>query len=245
MSAHDAAAAESSIETAPPPPPAPGTVRLWSDLLCPFAHVLLHSWRAARTTDRALAAVEIEHRSFPLELFNGPHRRRGTDTEAVGLGQIAPAAGFRVWTAGDDLYPNTVLLAAEAVLAASAQSRTAGEELDAGLRRAFWSHSGSIAHRAVILEIAAEVTHDELDVAELARDLDEGRFRAALQRDFAIARRPAIPGSPTVQLPDGSIVFNPGVDVRWEGPWAEGFPIVERFDAAEQVALLARAARPS
>ena len=251
MTALDAAP-ESSIATAPSPP-APGTVRLWSDLLCPFAHVLLHTWREARATDPALASIQIEHRSFPLELFNGPHVRRGTDTEAVGLGQAAPGAGFRVWAAGDDQYPNTVLLAAEAVLAASAQSRPAGEALDAALRRAFWSQSRSIAHRAVILDLAAEVSADAaarpadngLDVSELARALDEGRFRAALHRDFAIASGPAIPGSPTVQLPDGTIAFNPGVDVRWEGPWAEGFPIVERFDAAEQVALLVRAAPPS
>jgi predicted DsbA family dithiol-disulfide isomerase len=232
----------SDAEITPPPP---GTVRLWSDLLCPFAHVLLHTWRQAQLTDPALRDAQIEHRVFPLELFNGPHSRRGTDTEAVGLGQVAPDAGFRVWTGRDDVYPHTVLMAAEAVLAASAQGRRAGDALDAALRRAFWTQSRSIAHRAVILEVAEEVAADPesgLDVGALADALDSGRFRAALHADHAMAQSPAIPGSPTVQLPDGTTVFNPGVAVRWEGPWAEGFPIVERFDPAEQVALLVRAA---
>jgi hypothetical protein len=46
--------------------------------------------------------------------------------------------------------PHTVLLAAEAMHAAGAQSRTAGEELDLALRRAFWTQSRSISHRQVI-----------------------------------------------------------------------------------------------
>ena len=109
--------------TPKPPPVAPGTVQVWSDLLCPFAHLALHRLRQAR--ERLDLPVAVEHRTFALELFNGPHPRRGTDSEAVGLGQMAPEAGFRVWTAADDLYPHTVLLAAEAVLAAKAQSLTA------------------------------------------------------------------------------------------------------------------------
>ena len=115
-----------------PPPVAPGTIQLWSDLLCPFAHVAVHRLRQTRERLGLTGRVRLDHHVFPLELFNGPHPRRGTDSEAVGLGQIAPEAGFRVWTAADDLYPHTVLLAAEAVLAAKAQSLTAAEALDAG-----------------------------------------------------------------------------------------------------------------
>ena len=58
-----------------------------------------------------------------------------------------------MWTAADDLYPHTVVLAAEAVLAATSQSMDAAEALDAALRRAFWSQSRSIAHRQVILDV--------------------------------------------------------------------------------------------
>lgn len=228
-------------------PPA-GVLQVWSDLLCPFTHVALHQLRTARAALDPLdpaRAVELEHHVFPLELFDGPHPRRGTDTEAVGLGQVAPDAGFRVWTAPDDQYPHTVLLAAEAVLAAGRQSRAAATALDAALRTAFWTHSQSIAHRAVILRIAEEVadTGAALDVAALAADLDSGRCRADLFHDYAIARSDAIPVSPTFVLPDGTVRANPGITVHWQGPWAAGYPVVDAFDPSAYGHLLRDAAR--
>lgn len=215
---------------APPaqaPVPPVGVLQVWSDLLCPFTHLALHELRAARAAlprGHPGRDVELEHHAFPLELFNGPHPRRGTDTDAVGLGQVSPGAGFRVWTAPDQLYPHTVLLAAEAVLAAGAQSRTAGEALDAAVRTAFWTHSRSIAHRAVLLQIAHETAAAaDLDVAALTEALDAGRFRAQLMSDYATAQTGAIPASPTFVVPDGTAHANPGITVHWEGPWAAGY----------------------
>lgn len=230
-----------------PPPPPTGVMQVWSDLLCPFTHVALHGLRAAQLNappGSAASRVQLEHHSFPLELFNGPHPRRGTDTEAVGLGQVAPEAGFRVWTASDDLYPHSVLLAAEAVLAATAQSRTAGAVLDAALRAAFWTRSRSIAHRQVILEVAHEITEtgpDLIDVAALTTALDHGRHRADLMHDYAVAQTDAIPGSPTFVFPDGSTVSNPSMTVHWDGPWAAGYPVVDTHDRAVYAKLLQRA----
>jgi len=212
-------------------------IEVWSDLLCPFAYVGLLRMRRAR--ERLGLDVPVEHHAFPLELFNGPHRRRGTDTEAVGLGQIEPEAGFRVWTAPDDLYPHSVLLAAEAVHAASAQSPAAGEELDLALRRAFWTRSWSIGQRQVILDVAAEV--GQVDVDALAGALDDGRHRSRVMADHAVARTDAIPLSPTFRLPDGTTVANPGIEVHWEGPFGEGFPIVDRHDPGVYDDLLRRA----
>lgn len=229
--------------------PPPGVLQVWSDLLCPFAHLALHGLAAAQAALPAgdpAARVELEHRAFPLELFNGPHPRRGTDTEAVGLGHLAPDAGFRIWTAPDDQYPHTVLLAAEAVRAAGAQSRPAGRALDAALRTAFWTRSRSIAHRQVILDVAAETADAHpgagLDPDALAAALDDGRHRAELMGDFAVARTDAIPTSPTFVLPGGDVVANPGITVHWQGAWAEGFPVVDSHDPAAYLDLLRRAA---
>ena len=250
MTALDATATDRPAETTTavqPPPVAPGTIQLWTDLLCPFAHVAVHRLRATRERLGLGTQVRLDHHVFPLELFNGPHPRRGTDTEAVGLGQVAPEAGFRVWTGADDRYPHTVLLAAEAVLAATSQSMDVAEALDAALRRAFWSESRSIAHRQVILDVAAEVADQDggnavLDVDQLTDALDSGRSRRALMADFAIARTDAVPGSPTLRLPDGSTVHNPGMTVHWEGPWAAGYPIVDVDDPRVYEDLLRRAA---
>jgi predicted DsbA family dithiol-disulfide isomerase len=218
-------------------------VQVWTDLLDPFAHLALHRFRQAR--ERLALPVAVEHRTFALELFNGPHPRRGTDTEAVGVGQVAPELDWHVWTAADDLYPHTVLLAAEAVHAAQAQSLAAGEALDLALRRAFWTQSRSIAHRAVILEIAAEVRQagTELDVPALTEALDEGRHRRDIIADHTIAQTNAIQGSPTFRLPEGDALHNPGTQVTWAGPWAAGFPMITGHDATVFDAIVRRAAR--
>ncbi|NJP97546.1 hypothetical protein HCN51_50385 [Nonomuraea sp. FMUSA5-5] len=225
------------------PPVAPGTIQVWSDLLCPFAYVGLIWLRRARRRLGLDGVVRVEHRTFPLELFNGPHPRRGTDTEAVGLGQIEPEAEFRIWTEPDDLYPHTVLLAAEAVHAANAQSLPAGEELDFALRRAFWTRSCSISHRQAILDVAAEVPDGAVDVAALAAALDSGRHRGDVMRDFAVSQTDAVKGSPTLRLPDGTAEHNPGIQVSWQGPWAVGFPVVGSFDPSSYDALVERAAK--
>lgn len=219
---------------------APGTVEVWSDLLCPFAYVALVRFHRARTRLGLDGAVSVEHHSFPLELFNGPHPRRGTDSEAVGVGRIEPAAGFRLWTAPDDQYPHTVLLAAEAVIAAGRQGAAAGEALDLALRRAFWSQSRSISHRAVILDVAEET--GSVDVKELAAALDDGRHRADLMADFAVASTDAIAGSPTFRFADGTVRTNPGIEVHWDGPWAAGYPVIDTDDPTVYDDLLRRAA---
>jgi predicted DsbA family dithiol-disulfide isomerase len=218
---------------------AAGTIQVWSDLLCPFAHVAIHRLRTARA--ELGLDVSLEHHTFALELFNGPHSRPGTDSEAVGLGQLAPEVGFRLWTQPDWTYPSTVLLAAEAVHAAKAQGLQASENLDAALRRAFWFESRPIGHRQTILEIAADVA--SVDAGELAAALDSGRARSAVMEDHAVAVTDAVQGSPHLFLPDGTDVHNPGIEVRWEGPWASGYPIAASIDPAWPEKLLRAAAR--
>ena len=46
--------------------------------------------------------------------------------------------------------------------------------------------------------------------------------------------------SPHLFLPDGSDITNPGLDVRWQGEWAKGFPVVERDDPSIYEDLLLR-----
>lgn len=225
-------------ELAPPPP---GTIQVWSDLLCPFTHVALLRLRRARTRLGLDGVVVLEHRTFPLELFDGPHPRRGTDTEAVGVGRLEPGE-FRVWGGPEDQYPHSVLLAAEAVHAAAQQGPHAAEELDLALRRAFWASSRSIGHRQGVLDVAAELPDGVLDVTALAAALDDGRCRSAVTADHAVARTDAVAGSPTFRLPDGSAVTNPGVRVHWDGPWASGFPVVDADDPAAVEDLVRRAA---
>jgi len=61
--------------------------------------------------------------------------------------------------------------------------------------------------------------------------------------DHAVAVTDAVQGSPHLFLPDGTDVHNPGIEVRWEGPWASGYPIAKVTDPAWPEKLLRAAAR--
>ena len=222
------------------PEPQADTIQVWSDLLCPFTHVAIHRVMAARDKLGLTGKVRIDHHTFPLELFNGPHPRPGTDSEAVGLGQIEPDAGFRLWTGPEWEYPSTVLLAAEAVHAAKAQGLGPSEDLDRALRFAFWTHSRSISHRSVILEVAKET--GTVDVDALAEALDSGKHRADVMSDYTIAQSDEVSGSPHLFLADGYSVANPGITVHWQGDWAKGFPVVDAHDSEWATELVTRAA---
>ena len=51
---------------------APGTIQVWSDLLCPFAHVAIHRLRAARARLGLDDQVRLDHHTFALELSEPP-----------------------------------------------------------------------------------------------------------------------------------------------------------------------------
>jgi predicted DsbA family dithiol-disulfide isomerase len=194
---------------------APGTIQVWSDLGCPWSHVVVWRIHDARRRLGLEERVRLDHHAFPLELFNSePTPRWHIDVEAPVAQQLAPRAGWQSWSAPDSAWPVTLLPPMEAVQAAKLQSLTASEALDRGLRRALYGESRCISLRHVILEVAAET--DEVDVTSLAEALDDGRARAALTADWAVARTDAVRGSAHVFAPDGTNDENPGIGIGWE-----------------------------
>ncbi|MFG2714807.1 DsbA family protein [Streptomyces goshikiensis] len=221
--------------------PPPGVVTVFADIWCSFAHIAVHRLHATRKRLGLEDQVKFDLRSFPLELLNdAPSPRPGTDSEVGRMASLEPAAGWQLWQAKDWLYPSTMLPALEAVQAVKAQSLAASEQLDLGLRKAFWAESRSVSHRKVILDVAAET--GAVDVAALAEALDDGRARATLSAQAAVARTDAVSCSPHLFLPDGSDVANPGIEVRWEGAYGIGFPVIESDDPKIYEELLLNAA---
>lgn len=213
------------------------TLTIWSDVGCPWASLLvwrLHARRAALGLD-----VTLDHRCFPLELFNDrPSPRAILDAEVEALAPLIPEAGWRPWWRDDSAYPVTTLLALEAVQAAKEQGPAASERLDLALRQAWWRDARCVSLRHEVLD-AAEAA--EVDVKALAEALDAGRCRQAVVDDWRAAADGAADGSPTVVLPDGSRLANPGVEFHWEGPKPGGRPVVDREDAAALDELLRNA----
>jgi predicted DsbA family dithiol-disulfide isomerase len=222
---------------------APGTIVVYSDLVCSFAHLAVHRLHRARAALGLEHAVAFDHRAFPLELFNEEvNPRPGVDSEIAVLGGLAPEAGWAMWHAPDWAYPSTVLPALEAVQAAKEQSLAAGEVLDLALRRAFWADSRCIAQRHVILDVARGAP-DVLDVDRLAAALDDGRARRAVIDQWQQARHGKVRCSPHLFLPDGGDVANPGISAHWvNGDFGVGFPVIDGDDPGIYRDLVLRAA---
>lgn len=210
---------------------ATGSIAVWSDIGCPWSHVVVWRLHDARRRLGLEGRVRFEHRAFPLELFNNePTPRPLRDAEWGVAAELAPRAGWQAWSAPDHAWPVTMLPPMEAVRAAALQSPAAAEQLDRALRRAFWGESRCISLRHVILEMANEC--DAVDVAALAAALDDGRARRALLDDWSVARGDEVRGSAHLFAPDGTNAQNPGIRIGWQpddGP-AGGVPIVEADD---------------
>ena len=236
---------------------APGTIVIYSDLVCSFAHLAVYRLHRARAELGLENTVAFDHRAFPLELFNEQvNPRPGVDSEIAVLGGIAPEAGWAMWHAPDWAYPSTVLPALEAVQAAKEQSLAASEILDLALRRAFWADSRCIAQRHVILDIARAPARtariaaanqrrgpDILDVDRLADALDNGRARRMVIEQWQAARHGPVRCSPHLFLPDGTDVPNPGITAHWlNGGFGLGFPVIDNDDPSIYRHLITRAA---
>ncbi|MBP2702652.1 DsbA family protein [Microbispora sp. RL4-1S] len=221
--------------------PEPGTIIIFSDIWCSFAHIAVHRLHTTRERLGLTGRVSFDHRAFPLELLNdAPSPRPGTDSEVGRMAAHEPDAGWQLWQDKDWLYPSTMLPALEAVQAAKEQSFAASEQLDLAIRRAFWAESRCVSHRKVILDAAAST--GVVDVAALAEALDDGRARKALSEQAVIAATERVNCSPHLFLPDGTDYANPGIEVGWAGDYGVGWPVVSSDDPTVFEDLLKRAA---
>ena len=208
---------------------APGTVVLFSDLSCPWAHAAVHRFWSKRAELGLEESVLLDHHAFPLELHNSRGTpKRTLDAEIPVAGSLAPQAGWQVWQAEVHGWPSTLLLAMEAVHAAKQQSLQASERLDRALRQAFFAHSRNISLHHEIVAVAQETGGVDSELVEIS--LRDGRARRALFKDLATSVSDEVKGSPHFFLSDGTDVHNPGVELHWEGAKGEGFPMIDAVD---------------
>jgi predicted DsbA family dithiol-disulfide isomerase len=220
---------------------APGTVVLFADISCPWAHAAVYRWREARARLGLTAKVQLDIRAFPLELINEESTpKRILDAEIPVVGGMEPRAGWQVWQGHPDDWPVTTLPALEAVYAAKRQGLEASSDLDRALRLALFQDSRNISMHYEIMEVAASVPG--LDTEALAELLEQGQAKSEIFDDFEVAKRDRVEGSPHFFLPDGTDEHNPGVTVSWEGEHGQGFPVVSNDEVSIYDELLERAA---
>jgi len=219
----------------------PGTIVVWSDIACPWAHVAVHRLYEARRTLDLAGAVRFDHRVFALEVANSRGTpKRTIDADIPVAGAIEPAAGWEMWQDDASRWPVTTLLALEAVQAAKEQGPAVAEDLDRALRVAFFGRSQCVSLRSVILDVAGAC--EAVDVERLRDALDDGRARRMVMGQHASAAAQGVKGSPHLFLPDGTDIHNPGVEFHWEGEEGRGFPVVTADDPAVYAELVQRAA---
>jgi predicted DsbA family dithiol-disulfide isomerase len=208
----------------------PRIVTVWSDIGCPWATLALYTLQTrARQHDQL---VLIDHRSFPLELFNRmPTPKFIVDAEMVTIAGCCPELGWRSWPGPDCAYPVTTLPAMAAVQAAKDPAiggLVASAELDSALRAAFYSSGRCISMHSVIMDVAGECAH--VDVDQLGAALARGVGTAAVFEQWGIAKRPEIQGSPQLFAAAGFTVHNPGATYHWTAaPLNGGFPRLDHY----------------
>ncbi len=135
--------------------PNPATITVWSDLSCPWATLALHTLRLA-ATERGVDLF-IDHRAFPLELFNrSPTPKELVDAEVTVIAGRIPDLGWQLWHGPAHAYPATLLPAMEAVQAAkdpTVGGLRASDELDQALRHALFVESQPISIFPTILVV--------------------------------------------------------------------------------------------
>ena len=219
---------------------APGTLVVFADLGCPWAHVCVHRLWAARARAGLEDRLRFDVRAFPLEIVNErPTPFRTLQLEAATLCDVAPDAGWEPWSAAPTTWPVTTLPAIEAVEAAKEQGLEASEHLDVELRRAFFGASRCISLRSVILDVAAGC--GRVDADALAEALDDGRARRPML-DAHWSASEVVDGSPHVFLPDGSNVHNPGIEFHWDGAGEAKRLVIDHDDPSVFDDLVRRAA---
>jgi len=170
--------------------------------------------------------VRIDHHSSRSNSSNGsPGTRHGSDSEIPTLGQLEPDAGWQLWQGPDYHYPNSILLAFEAVHAAKNQGLRPSEDLDRALRHAFWANAAIIQNLTTILAVAEHT--NTVNKAQLRQDIHDGIGRNALWADYTTAQSDAVAMSPHLFLHDGTTYTNPGIELHWQGDWAKGFPVID------------------
>lgn len=212
--------------------PATGVVTVWSDITCPWATVSMHMLHAAAVD--AGREVVVDHRAFPLELFNRMPTPKGIiDAEIVTIAGHLPELGWQPWSGPDWTYPVTVLPSMEAVQAAKRPEvggLLASDQLDSALRSAFFADSRCISIHSVILDVAASCSR--VDVDALADALARGIGRAEVYQDWRVAGGGKVQGSPHVFTANGYSAHNPGARYHWTGKPPAGLPRLDAYDRA-------------
>jgi len=184
-------------------------LHMWHDYVCPFCNVTAtHIMRIKEADDLNL---DVRFHPWPLEKANrGQPRAECEDTWVQLLRPLEPDA-FVQWIPSSGLWPASSKLLFAAYKAALTQDITTAARFDLVVRQAIFRQPQPIDTVDALSELAA-VTG--LDVGAFRVTMEDGSAEHRAQAASGGAKSEGIRGIPTLVLPDGSIVTNPGVKIQ-------------------------------
>jgi len=193
-------------------------VEVYADIVCPFTHVGLHAFRAARAAAGRSTPVLVV-RAWPLELVNGAPLDGPTIAPKVAALRASITA--QLFTSFDPgRCPRTSLPALTSAAAAYRQGLGTGEAFSIGVRDALFERGEDVADPDVLARLRDDYgvpTPDLEDEHSVLRDLADGRRRGAR-------------GSPHYFLAGGADYFCPLLDIGHRGDELEIKENADRFD---------------
>ncbi|MGH2448220.1 MAG: DsbA family oxidoreductase [Chloroflexota bacterium] len=179
-------------------------LHVWHDYVCPFSYVA--ATRIARIKAADHLQLDVRFHPWPLATHGSQPTASQESAWVRQLRTIEPDA-FVHWNPSSGFWPIDSTLLFQAYEAAAAQSFEAAEKLDLLIRRSIFQHPRPLGM-------------DELSRPASEAGLDVGLFRAMLEDGAAQSRvAPSVQGNgqirgiPTLLLPDGRTVLNPGLKI--------------------------------
>lgn len=168
-------------------------VTLFSDFTCPYSYVTEAGLR--RAADRA-GEVEVRYRA--LELYPTPAEPVAPAEEEGWEAAVRPLAERLGISLRAPAFRPRTRKAHEA--ARFADEREVGEAMRDSIYRAYWGEERDIGRVDVLMEIAASLGLDPIDL-KIALDID--RYAEAVVHDLRLAERLHVPGAPTLFIGTG------------------------------------------
>lgn len=185
------------------------TLHMWHDYVCPFCTVEATRIMHIKEADGLNLAVRLH--PWPLELANGTQPRPEDEDRWVRLLRTVEPDAFAHWDSSSGFWPASSRLLFAGYEAALAQDIMAANKFDLMVRQAIFRQPRLIDSVDSLSEVAAAA---RLDVAAFRAMLEDGSAERRAQCAGAEAKSQEIRGIPTLLLPDGSAVVNPGLKIQ-------------------------------
>jgi predicted DsbA family dithiol-disulfide isomerase len=185
------------------------TLHMWHDYVCPFCNV--EATRIMRIKEADDLNLQVRFHPWPLETANGTQPRAEDEDKWVQLLRTVEPDAFAQWDPSSGFWPASSRLLFAAYEAALVQDITAAAKFDLMVRRAIFRQPRPIDTVDALSELAAAAG---LDADAFRTTLEDGNAGRRAQSAGADAKSQGIRGIPTLVLPDGSIVSNPGLKIE-------------------------------